>query len=240
MRLGSVKKESAFDAAVAMIGQYIRENRLAEGTRLPSEIELAEQLGVSRNILREALQHYRTLGIITSAPKTGASIAKLLPENPYGNYLPFLESAQEAVLPELAKLRYAIETGAARFMIEGATPERLAKLEELAAELDRTVENNRRLELDGEFHAELLRLPENSLFNGLIPLVVDFFRKLRPEPHTELSRERAGREHRAILAALRNGNADELQRLLGSHIENYLVGTDGTDFNNHNKGKQSC
>lgn len=240
MRLGSVKKESAFEAAVAMIGRYIRENKLGEGMRLPPETELAEQLGVSRNIVREALQHYRTLGIITSAPKTGASIAKLLPENPYGNYLPFLESAQEAVLPELVELRYVIETGAARFMIAGVTLERLAKLEALAAELDRTAENDRRLELDSEFHAELLRLPGNSLFDGLIPLVVDFFRKLRPEPRTELSREQAGREHNAILAALRNKDADELQRLLGRHIENYLSETDGATLDTPNKRKQSC
>ncbi len=239
MQIGSVKKQTACDAAVAMIGRYIRENKLEEGMRLPPETELAEQLGVSRNILREALQHYRTLGIITSAPKTGAAVARLLPENPYGNYLPFLESAQEAVLPELAELRYAIETGAARFMIAGATPERLARLEKLAAELDRTVVNDRRIELDSEFHAELLRLPGNSLFDGLIPLVVDFFRKLRPEPRTELSRERAGREHRAILATLRTGDAAKLQQLLGSHIEHYLAETQ-TAFDNRNKGKQSC
>ena len=239
MQIGSVKKQTACDAAVAMIGRYIRENKLEEGMRLPPETELAEQLGVSRNILREALQHYRTLGIITSAPKTGATVARLLPENPYGNYLPFLESAQEAVLPELAELRYAIETGAARFMIAGATPERLARLEKLAAELDRTVVNDRRIELDSEFHAELLRLPGNSLFDGLIPLVVDFFRKLRPEPRTELSRERAGREHRAILATLRTGDAAKLQQLLGSHIEHYLAETK-TAFDNRNKGKQSC
>ena len=61
MQIGSVKKQTACDAAVAMIGRYIRENKLEEGMRLPPETELAEQLGVSRNILREALQHYRTL-----------------------------------------------------------------------------------------------------------------------------------------------------------------------------------
>lgn len=56
-------------------------------------------------------------------------------------------------------MRYAVETGAGRFMTAGATPERLARLEALADELDRTGEEARRLELDGELHAELLRLP---------------------------------------------------------------------------------
>ena len=223
MQLVSVKKQNTFDATVSMIGRYIVENKLGEGARLPPETELAGRLGVSRNILREAMQHYRTPGIITSAPKMGASVAKLLPENPYGNYLPFLEASRDAVLPELIQMRYAVETGAGRFMTAGATPERLARLEALADELDRTGEEARRLELDGELHAELLRLPGNALFTGLIPLVIDFFRQLRPEPKTQLTRERIGREHRDIIAALRGGDTEHLVRLLGSHIEIYFT-----------------
>ena len=138
MQLVSVKKQNTFDATVSMIGRYIVENKLGEGARLPPETELAGRLGVSRNILREAMQHYRTLGIITSAPKMGASVAKLLPENPYGNYLPFLEASRDAVLPELIQMRYAVETGAGRFMTAGATPERLARLEALGTTIYRT------------------------------------------------------------------------------------------------------
>ena len=203
MQLVSVKKQNTFDATVSMIGRYIVEIKLGEGARLPPETELAGRLGVSRNILREAMQHYRTLGIITSAPK--------------------MEASRDAVLPELIQMRYAVETGAGRFMTAGATPERLARLEALADELDRTGEEARRLELDGELHAELLRLPGNALFTGLIPLVIDFFRQLRPEPKTQLTRERIGREHRDIIAALRGGDTEHLVRLLGSHIEIYFT-----------------
>ncbi|MEI3006272.1 MAG: hypothetical protein V8T87_16965 [Victivallales bacterium] len=44
---------------------------------------MRRNLGISRNILREAIRHYRTLGIIDSKPKLGAAIARLVPDNPY-------------------------------------------------------------------------------------------------------------------------------------------------------------
>ena len=58
--LRPVKCKNTVEIAIENIGKYIAEN-LHVGDVLPSESELAEQLCISRNITREALQHFRTL-----------------------------------------------------------------------------------------------------------------------------------------------------------------------------------
>ena len=170
------------------------------------------------------------------AAKSGQARLLLAASDAAGNTLRRAEHlAQEGhclwlVLPfSKAELGGALGRGSAAVAaltdtgLAAAVTERLARLEALADELDRTGEEARRLELDGELHAELLRLPGNALFTGLIPLVIDFFRQLRPEPKTQLTRERIGREHRDIIAALRGGDTEHLVRLLGSHIEIYFT-----------------
>ncbi|MBR6586706.1 MAG: FadR family transcriptional regulator, partial [Kiritimatiellae bacterium] len=90
------------------IGAYIA--TLHEGDVLPGERELAGKLQISRNITREALQHFRTLGIIASKPKIGSVVVKLLPANPYAGYMPFIAASRHS-LKELLELRFILESG---------------------------------------------------------------------------------------------------------------------------------
>lgn len=223
--LQPVKMKSTVEAAIESIGNFIA--GLQEGDALPGERELAERLKISRNIAREALQHFRTLGIIESKPKVGAVVSKLLPVNPYGGYMPFIASSQHS-MHELLELRLILERGCCRSAAENAEVADLEHLTELAEKIKQLKNSAPSVQtiydlnnLDIEFHSEFIRLSKNSLLNSLIPLVVEFFSKNYLQQAECIKRPAGYEEHFAMIDALKNKDVAKLQQLVTSHIEIY-------------------
>ncbi len=225
MEITKIQRQGTLELAIEAIEQYIIGNSLKVGDSLPSEPELAKSLGISRNILREALRHYRTLGIIESKPKIGNYIARLAPENPYQGYMPFIGSDENTLL-ELAEVRICLETGAAALIAMRATAGQLEELKVIAGKLAKAKSREAQIELETEFHCALLRIPGNNIINGLIPLLIEFFNKLRRaqeslvKPHP---REQVNAEHQAMIDAIAGRDGVELARLLSIHGQDYLV-----------------
>lgn len=233
MQIHSLKKSTTLDSAIDGIGRFIVDNNLSPGDRLPSETEFSEMFGISRNIVREAFRHYRTLGVITSKPKTGPVIKNLLPDNPYAGYFPFL-AAQSDIFTSLAELRSAIESGAARFIAANATTEQINTLRGL---LDKMANSGQReyYEFDIEFHITLLKAANNPLLTGLVPLLVQFFSE-QQQRHTGGTenirpRQEVQKEHQAMLEAVIRRDAATLQTLLTQHSDIYLQQTENGDEN---------
>jgi len=227
MRLVPVKSSSTLDGAISAIRGYILGNHMQPGEVLPGEFRLSEELGISRNIIREAMQHYRTLGIIVSKPKVGATICRLLPEDPYENYLPFLAAESAKILPEIAEVRYSLETGAAGLMVQHASEDDLCHLQEILAKFKTESDYDGMRALDIDFHRALLESTHNSILTGLIPLLVNFFSEMFPnrgkEIHFDASAvERVSREHGAIVAALLARDEEALRQELSRHIGFYI------------------
>ncbi len=223
MEIKPLKRENTFDAAVNAIGEYIISNRLQAGDPLPPEVDLASKLQVSRNILREALRHFRTLGIIESKPKLGMTVRSLVPDNPYVGYFPFL-AAQTDILPKLAEIRMSLETGAAEFMVRHASKEQLAHLHSICDRFGKAASREERIRLETDFHITLLASANNPLMTGLAPLLIRFFseqqgakKKGRPRPHRVVLEE-----HRAMVEALKKKDSTVLRELLYRHNIGYL------------------
>lgn len=228
--LRPVKCKNTVEIAIENIGKYIAEN-LHVGDVLPSERELAEQLCISRNITREALQHFRTLGIIESKPKVGATVARLSPGNIYEGYMPFLSTSEHS-FEDLAHLRLILESGCAERAIKNATEKKIRKLQILSEEIKKNSEEFRNgnqkskeemFRADIEFHTELIRLSGNALVDSLIPLVVEFFSKQYLRSITSLNKRMIGyEEHFQMVEALKEKNLEKLSGLIHSHINFYI------------------
>ena len=223
MIVAPVIKESTFDAAVKAISRYIVVNRLKSGDSLLNEPELADRLGISRNILREALRHYRTLGVLSSKPKVGTVVRSLVPENPYSGYFPLLASQYE-ILPQLEEMRIMIETGCADILVKHVEQKDIDKLEKICEKFEETLNDiNERIVLDIEFHTALLECGNNVFLKGMIPLIVHFFTEQFHSRENNSDRpsapfEEVCFEHRQIVGALAVKNAVELRKLLHKHL----------------------
>ena len=220
--LEPVKIQRTVEAAIENIGAYIA--TLHEGDVLPGERELAGKLQISRNITREALQHFRTLGIIESKPKIGSVVTKLLPENPYAGYMPFIAASQHT-LQELLELRFILESGCCDSAVKNVSMSDVEKLQELArriknADGDRT-QRETAYQLDVEFHSTILRLSRNTLLESLIPLVVEFFSKNYLQDNSQALRREGYDEHFSMVEALKQRDAATLRQLVALHLSAY-------------------
>ena len=219
MNQKNMKKISTFEAAVNAIGEYIIGKKLNAGDVLPPEPALAASLGISRNILREALRHYRTLGLIESKPKVGTVIRTLIPDNPYAGYFPIL-AAQTDLKPKLAEMRESLEVGFAACMVQRITKEELQHLQKVCERVKHAYTPAQLAFTDMEFHIALLESARNPLLTGLIPLVVHFF-ATSEEPGNNQDPMQEYQRHLAIFDALSARDGERLTFLLRKHYHPY-------------------
>ena len=225
--LEKIRSENLLGQAVKAIGEYLTGSGLVPGDKLPTEAELSRKLGVSRTILREALRHYRTLGIISSRPRVGMTVERLLPDDPYREYLPFIAAAPGA-LDEVAELRLCLEGGAAELILARAAAADFAVLRRIVSAM-RTAPARELDRLDIDFHSHLLRITGNRMIATLIPLLIEFFRLQRKTPPaTERARNADG--HLRLVEALEAGDAAKFRKLVSQHIM-----PTKTPFSTHNK-----
>jgi DNA-binding FadR family transcriptional regulator len=214
--LKQLNKISTKDLVINSLQDYIIRNNLKEGDSLPAEQVLAETLAVSRNILREALQYFRTLGIIASRPKTGAYIEQLTPVNPFQGFFPYFSSDKNR-LEEIAQLRQIVELGAVPSILAAVTSEHIERLRLLAEEM-KIEDLEERKRVDIEFHSEFLRICDNQILNSLKPLLIDYFencalkRKQSPKSTADIYLD-----HIEIINALANRDQNALQKAILKH-----------------------
>ncbi len=204
--------------------QLILDRRLGPGAPLPTEAELMEDLGVSRNSVREALKALQALDIVEIRHGYGtyvgqASLAPLV------DGLTFRTLARHdddtGALAEILQVREVLEEGLVRRIAGTVTEAELDALDAVVARMEAAVRAQRPFpELDREFH-ELLYA---SLGNAFVPQLLGAFwtvfrrvagaRGWTDDPAPEVT----VRRHRDIVTALRAGDAEGAQRAMAHHF----------------------
>lgn len=192
----------------ARVAEQLREAILRgahpPGTRLRQE-ELAAQFGASRVPVREALRILESEGLITTVANTGAWIARL--------------SLDECV--ELYQVRERIEPLLLRYSMANLTPAQIDRLAELAEQMRRCGDVERFLVLDRQFH---LGSYAGAATTFLAPTVERLWNTTQHyrRAYTRLLDTDSNRivhdEHHMLVTAIREGDADEAERVLFGHI----------------------
>jgi DNA-binding FadR family transcriptional regulator len=221
----TLQRLTVSDQIAAKLKQYIIENNLKCGDRLPTEHELAELFGVSRISVREATKALGFLGIIDAAPRRGLTIARLNMER-VSQYLGFHFAVSDYPKEQLIETRLAIELAGLSRAVERMRDEptiyvRLNAINERLREILENEDLSEWIELDVEFHRELLRA------SGLEPLVAFhdllqvFFQRFRSNLHIA-SRRDGVQLHQEIIDALRAGRLDVASQTLREHIGRHI------------------
>ena len=193
-------RQAVYDALAEMI---------ASGTLEPGqhlvESELAEQLGVSRQPVREALQRLAADGWVELRPAYGAFV--------------HVPTAEEVV--QLLGVRSALEAYAAREAAQHATAEQVARLRELQAAGEAALAADDTAALvsaNAELHAYLGRISGNRV---LAELLTHLDRRVRWY-YLPIARPRgaeAWHEHEVLIAAIGDGDPASAERLMRAHTE---------------------
>lgn len=196
-------RELVFEA----LREAIVKGDLAPGERL-MEVQLAEELGVSRTPVREAIRRLELEGYAVMVPRKGAYVASL--------------SAKDVA--DVFEIRTALEGLAAELATERITEEELEELERRLHFVARRVEEgdlSRLVEADTEFHDLLYRASRNQRLVQIIGNLREQIQRLRAASLATPGRmQEMLAEHKQIVEAVARRNGALARRLAEQHIEN--------------------
>jgi DNA-binding FadR family transcriptional regulator len=189
--------------------------------KAPSERELAEHFGVSRGQIREALAILEAVRVIERRAKSGIYLT------PSGTGLEALAFFAQAGIPlerrqvfEAVEVRKIHEIKAAEIAAERATDENYARLRELLSLSEARIEAGQGLaEIDHEFHLEIVRATQNSVFYEVCSTFYRLSRQRLPVYFKEPERNRKSHaEHTQIFDALYRRDSELAKALMNSHL----------------------
>lgn len=151
-----------YELVIAQIKERIYHKQLVKGDKLPSERELASQLGVSRTAVREALRSLEMLGLIVSHHGEGTFVASAFPEEKLFEPLSLVFMLEDNPT-ELTEVRAMLEIQCAALAAERASAEELGFLEACIKDFQNSQEGPRLAEVDKNFHTLIAKASHNTL-----------------------------------------------------------------------------
>jgi GntR family transcriptional repressor for pyruvate dehydrogenase complex len=222
VRLEKIERTSLSDAVTDSVISQIREGRYRAGDRLPTERELAEQLGVGRTSVREGLRFLEKLGILEIRQGTGTVVRSLSLGKVFEHLIPIqtIIDLPDRDVRDIMHVRRILEAESARLAALHATGGQLERLEELlngmAASLDVPRDY---LEMDLEFHVVVGQASSNPVLAQLINLIRDIYTRYFEIVLKDPEMNKTSLDfHRRLYAALRARDADAARQLILEHL----------------------
>lgn len=180
---------------------YILQEPVEVGQRIPNEFELAEKFGVGRSTIREAVKALVSKGILEVKRGSGTYVVSTATsdEDPLG--LSKLQDKYKLAL-ELFDVRLMLEPDIAALAAENATREELAQLKKLCDETEQMyLGGKNHIPKDIEFHTCIAKCSKNRVVETLIPLINRAVLTFANLTHRTLMQETI-ETHRAIVEAI--------------------------------------
>ncbi|MEQ8291427.1 MAG: FCD domain-containing protein [Roseovarius sp.] len=211
------------------IKDWVVDQGLQAGDRLPAEAELIERFGMAKGTIREAMRILEAQGLIKTrtGPGGGSFIHEVSRQRAkalLGNYFYF----KDLTIGDIYQLRLALEPELSASLAGKLDEDVLQQLEShLAnyAEPAATLEEERKQHVASlRFHAMLAEQAGNPLLGFVIDFMVNLltdltvYRQLYSPPNRELWKQ--GRDHQIeLVQALRAGDADKARAIMTDHMQ---------------------
>jgi GntR family transcriptional regulator, transcriptional repressor for pyruvate dehydrogenase complex len=210
----------------------IASGALRAGERLPSERELAELLGVSRPVVREALRVLEARGAVRSqagqGPGSGTTIDRV-PRDALTRLLRVHTALGSFPLKDIVEVRVALERSIVVLACRNAQPHELTRMRATLLAMDEAeVDAGGFNQLDIDFHVALADAGGNRLMSDLTRAICESVRvrfQVAVSAMAETGkdtwpcvRNRLRAEHQAVITAVEAGQADQAAGLLDGHI----------------------
>lgn len=215
-------------ATLAYLRRQIATGEWPVGTRIPIEPELAEQTGVGRSTVREAVRSLASMGMLETLPGRGTYVRSATPTSALLN-----EFLADFTLEEILSYRRALEIEAAQQAATHRTEQDLAALELALVEeagctrcpvlgLTDGADNNA---FDSKFHRLIFDAAKNRLLAALYAGINDQLRT--PKHRGRLANVATGadmeRDHVRILDAIRSSDFIDTVHAMAAHVDHDVV-----------------
>ena len=203
----SLAPRALYEEVAELLRQRIFSRELEPGSWI-DELKIAEEYGISRTPLREALKVLAAEGLVTMKVRRGAYVTEVSDKD----------------LADVYHLLALLESDAAGVVAQRASDAELAELQGLHAELEAAAEDrNRFFALNERFHMRLLEIASNRWREQM---VADLRKVMKLNRHNSLFKtgriDESLAEHRAIMTALLARNAALTQQRMHEHFRHGL------------------
>lgn len=207
MAAASLTPRALYQEVAELLRQRIFNRELVPGSWI-DELKLAEEYGISRTPLREALKVLATEGLVTMKLRRGAYVTEV----------------SERDLTDVYHLLALLESDAAGVVACQATEAQLKELQTLHRELEKAVANRDKFfQINERFHMRLLEIADNRWRDQM---VADLRKVMKLNRHNSLLK--SGRiqeslaEHQAVMNALLSRDATASAQAMQTHFNNGL------------------
>ncbi len=203
----SLSPRALYVEVAELLRQRIFSRELMPGSWI-DELKLADEYGISRTPLREALKVLATEGLVTMKVRRGAYVTEV----------------SDSDLSDVYHLLALLESDAAAVVATRATEAQLRELQSLHNKLEKAVADRERFfEINETFHMRLLEIANNRWRDQM---VADLRKVMKLNRHNSLLKsgriEESLAEHRAIMAALSARDAPASMQEMQAHFRNGL------------------
>ncbi len=218
--LQPVKKSRLSSEVIDQISQSILKGDYKPGHKLPPEREIANQLGVSRTVVREALRSLEIMGLVESQVGGGTYVKEYTAEHvldPIANYF----SSDDCFVDEIVETRLLLEPEMVKLAAQRATEEDIIAIENSIKQMeDELASGLSAINGDTAFHFASASAAHNSAILKILSVIADLLHynmkaslQAFPDQGTTIQ------GHKRILQALKDKNPDLAKRYMIEHLE---------------------
>jgi GntR family transcriptional regulator, transcriptional repressor for pyruvate dehydrogenase complex len=222
-RLNSIDTSSLVDKVEANLVELLQDRKLKTGDSIPKEIELAETLGVSRTVIREALSRLRMMGLIESKKKKGSVITSpdlfgIMSKSMNPHIL------DQDTLKEIFEIRLVLEIGMADFLFQRLTKKDIDELKEIVSKEPMVTDQHLfNIEHEVAFHGKLYQITGNETLKKFQTMLLPVFDYVH---HSGLLKKQPLLKkfvsHKGLVDILENGSPELFRNAMRNHLSNHF------------------
>ncbi len=208
-----------YEEIVEEILRRIRSGELPAGMKLPPERVFAQQLGVSRTSLREALHTLKKMGCVRSMTGDGNYINTVLPDHVA---LPFaiMLSQDKQLAADIIQVRQFLEVHMASMAATYATKDQLERIKSAIDDMKAQIEQGGNgIEGDNRFHLEIAKASQNKAFSMIVELLAELLDESR-QATLDIPGQPAKsvQDHLKIFRAIQSGDKTAAENAVAEHL----------------------
>ena len=217
--LGPIAQQTMADAVEISLREYLKRMSFKPGDALPTELKLSEALGVSRNVVREALSRLRMLGMVESRKKRGMILAS---PDILGSFEKVLDPLiiDDATLQNIFELRLTLEVGLADLLYKRKTKKDVAELEQIAIN-QKVTEGKQTFRIKNEiaFHSKIYEMTGNVTLQRFQVMLLPIFGYLVSKEKKPII---GSVTHIDLVNILKHGNKEDFRQGMLKHLEHHF------------------
>ena len=223
-RLKSVDTSSLVDKVESSLVELLQERKLSVGDVIPKEMELAQTLGVSRTVIREALTRLRIMGLIESKKKKGSVITS---PDLFGMMSKSMNPhiLDQDTLKEIFEIRLVLEIGMADLLYHRIKKEDIEELKRIVSNEPQSTQYHLfNIEHEIAFHGKLYEITGNETlkkFQKMLLPVFDFVHNSGLLKKQALLKTFTS--HKGLVEILEDGNPELFRNAMRNHLENHFA-----------------